>query len=234
MNILGLIPARGGSKSIPRKNIVPLAGKPLLAYTCEAALDSAMLTRVVLSTDENEIAQVGRDFGVDVPFIRPTSLAQDDTGSVPVAQHAIQWLAEHDNWQTDIVVLLQPTSPLRTAQHINDAVKILLNTGSDTVVSVVEVPHQFSPYKLMTVNDNGLLEDFWQDTVAFNRLRRQDVPALLARNGPAVLVSRAEVVAGGSFYGTKTSPFYMSQRDSLDIDTLFDLQLADCLLGEPR
>ncbi|MCI0709847.1 MAG: acylneuraminate cytidylyltransferase family protein, partial [Chloroflexi bacterium] len=116
MNILGLIPARGGSKSIPRKNIVPLAGKPLLAYTCEAALDSAMLSRVILSTDDDEIAQVGRDCGVDVPFMRPTSLAQDDTGSVSVAQHAIHWLAENDNWQTDILVLLQPTSPLRTAQ----------------------------------------------------------------------------------------------------------------------
>lgn len=226
MNILGLVPARGGSKSIPHKNIALLAGRPLLAYTCEAALESRYLTRVVLSTDDETIAEVGRDCGVEVPFTRPNELARDDTPSLAVAQHAIRWLSEHEGWQADMLVLLQPTSPLRRAQHIDEALNLMLQSEADTVISVIEVPHRFNPYSVMKLV-NGYLEDFWQDSLPFNRYRRQDLPTLYARNGPAVLATRVRVIMEqASFYGERVVPYVMTEEDSVDIDTPLDLELA--------
>jgi CMP-N-acetylneuraminic acid synthetase len=230
-NILGLILARGGSKSIPKKNLVPLAGRPLLAYTCEAALRSRSLTRVVLSTDDPEIAAVGRDLGVEAPFVRPADLARDDTPSLPVMQHAIDWLRAQQDWEPDLVVLLQPTSPLRTSRHIDDAVSRLQSSGADTVVSVVRVPHRFSPYAVMEL-DEGRLREFLTGPTSFDRYRRQDMPVLYARNGPAVLVSRTSVLFDReSFYGPITVPYVMEEQDSVDIDTPYDLWIAECLLS---
>jgi CMP-N,N'-diacetyllegionaminic acid synthase len=234
MNILGLIPARGGSKGIPHKNIALLAGRPLLAYTCEAALGSHYLTRVVLSTDDEAIAEVGRNCSVEVPFIRPTELARDDTPSLAVAQHAIRWLSEHEDWEADVLVLLQPTSPLRRAQHIDEALDLMFQNEADTVVSVIKVPHLFSPYSMMRLV-NGYLEDYWQDQLPFDRYRRQDLPALYARNGPAVLVTQVEVVMGqASFYGQRALPYVMKREDSLDVDVPLDLELAAWSLSRRR
>jgi len=231
MNTLGLITARGGSKSIPKKNIAPLAGKPLLAYTCEAALRSGVLSRVVLSTDDAEIADVGRACGVEVPFMRPAAISGDDARSIDVALHAIDWLAENEGWQADVLVLLQPTSPLRTARHIAEALNVLHDTGADTVVSVMEVPHRFSPYSVMRLED-GRLSHFWQGPLPFDRFRRQSVPVLYARNGPAVLITRVSVLQERrSFYGEHVAPYLMNEQDSVDIDTPLDLQIAGSLLA---
>lgn len=230
MNVLGLITARGGSKSIPRKNIAPLAGRPLLAYTCEAALNAQHLTRVMLSTDDEQIARVGQDCGVEVPFLRPANLALDTTPSIDVARHAVQWLAKHDHWQAEVLMLLQPTSPFRRAQHIDEALALLDERQADTVVSVIAVPHQFSPYTVMRLND-GWLEDFWQEPVAFDRFRRQAVPVLYARNGPVVLATRVPVMlAQRSFYGRRVAAYRMTERDSADIDTPDDLRYAEWLM----
>lgn len=225
--LLGLIPARGGSKSIPRKNIVTLAGRPLLAYTCEAALGCQRLTRVLLSTDDEEIARVGRACGVEVPFLRPVELARDDTSSLAVAQHALGWLMDHGGWKPDTLVLLQPTSPLRRAQHIGEALQIMEQADADTVVSVVEVPHRFSPYTVMRLQD-GWLRDFWQEPLPFYRFRRQNLPTLYARNGPVVLATRTSVILDSqTFYGPHTIPYVMSEEESVDIDTPSDLRLAE-------
>lgn len=231
MNVLGLITARGGSKSIPRKNITLLAGKPLLAYTCEAALASRRLTRVVLSTDDEEIAEVGRGCGVEVPFLRPSELARDDTPSLAVVRHAVSSLREMYGFYPDVVVLLQPTSPLRRAQHIDDAMERMLETGAETVVSVIEVPHRFSPYSIME-NRDGWLLDFWQDPLPFNRYQRQQVPTLYARNGPAVLATRTDVIVNGdTLYGSRVAAYVMDTCDSVDIDDAFDLELVSWLLS---
>lgn len=230
MRILGLIPARGGSKGIPRKNIVNLAGKPLLAYTCEAALGSRYIDRVVLSTDDEEIAQIGHDCGVEVPFMRPAELARDDTPSLPVAQHAIEWLREHESWNADLLVLLQPTSPLRRAHHIDAALSIMLESQADTVVSVVEVPHRYSPYSVMELK-GGALQPFLPGQAQFDRYRRQTMPRFYARNGPAVLITRVGVLfRDQSFYGQLVLPYIMDEVDSLDIDTLYDLEIAEFLI----
>ena len=227
MDILGLIPARGGSKSIPHKNIVPLAGRPLLAYTCDAALASKRLTRVILSTDDPSIAQVGKECGVEVPFMRPSELAEDDTPALSVIQHVLQVLMETESYRPDAVVLLQPTSPLRRPEHIDAAVDVLESAGADSVVSVVEVPHQFSPVSVMRIENGKLVPVLDGPLIS----RRQDKPQVFARNGPAVLVMRLATIEKGSLYGEDCRPLLMDAEDSLDIDSPFDLLIAETILS---
>jgi len=224
VNVLGLIPARGGSKAILGKNIAQLAGKPLLAYSCEAALSSQRLSRVILNTDDPEIAEVGRVCGVDVPFMRPDDLAEDDTPILPVIQHALTWLQEQQNFIVDIVVLLQPTSPLRQAEHIDTAVDLLMESGADTVVSVVAVPHNFNPVSVMCLDEQGHLTPFEVGPLI---LRRQDKPRVFARNGPAVLAIRRETIESGRLYGDVVLPLEMNRIESIDIDDADDLAMAE-------
>jgi len=228
VNILGVIPARGGSKAIPHKNIALVASRPLLAYTCDAALASRRLTRVVLSTDDPTIAEVGRQCGVEVPFLRPADLAQDDTPMLSVLQHTLRVLQETEGYQPEVVVLLQPTSPLRRAEHIDAAVDILLETGADSVVSVVEVPHQFNPVSLMRLEE-GRLVPFLEGPLI---LRRQDKPPVYTRNGPAVLAVRREVLLHkDSLYGDDCRPLVMDDKSSIDVDGPLDLEFVEFLLA---
>jgi CMP-N-acetylneuraminic acid synthetase len=226
MEVLGVIPARGGSKGIPGKNLAPVAGKPLLVWTIEAALASHSLTRVVLSTDDAVIADTGRERGVEVPFLRDPALAADDTPIVPVLVDLLDRLRAREQYVPDLVVLLQPTSPLRRAAEIDAAVALLVETGADSVVTVVEVPHQFSPVSVMTLVDGRLQS--WADQATVTR--RQDKPRLYARNGPAVVALRSPVLASGSLYGADTRPLVMAPENSVDIDTPWDLALAEWVL----
>lgn len=212
MDVLGLIPARGGSKGIPRKNLAPVAGKPLLAWTVEAARAARELTRVVVSTDDDEIAAAA---GAEV-LRRPPELAADGTPMLDVVRHAVAELAP------DVVVLLQPTSPLRRVEHIDACVRLLLESGADAVVSVVEVPHAFRPESLMDVVDGRLVARGVART-------RQEKERVYARNGPAVLARRADRI-GGDLYGGDVRPFVMDPRDSLDVDEPHELELAELLL----
>ena len=227
MIALGVVPARGGSKGIPRKNLAALAGRPLLAYTADAARASRRLTRVVLSTDSTDIAAAGEAFGLDVPFMRPANLSTDDTPMLPVLQHALETLAAA-GFDSDAVVLLQPTSPLRRAEHIDAAIALLESSGADSVVSVVEVPHQYHPSSVMTIEGERLRPV----TAGPAATRRQDKTRVYARNGPAVLAVRARVLRLGSLYGNDTCPMVMSPRESLDIDNAWDLELADLILSK--
>jgi len=212
MDVLGLIPARGGSKEVPRKNLAPVGGKPLLAWTVEAARAASELTRVVVSTDDEEIAA---EAGVEV-LRRPAELADDDTPMLDVVRHAVSELGP------EVVVLLQPTSPLRRAEHVDAAVRLLLESGADAVVSVVAIPHRYSPEALMDVVDGRV--------VARGSARtRQEKALAYARNGPAVLALRSERL-GDDLYGGDCRPYVMDARDSLDVDDSFDLELADLLL----
>ncbi|HEY3158462.1 MAG TPA: acylneuraminate cytidylyltransferase family protein [Vicinamibacterales bacterium] len=222
MNVLGVIPARGGSKGIPNKNLALLCGRPLLAYTADAVKASTRLTRTIVSTDDERIAECATSLGLEVPFMRPASLAADEAPMLPVLQHAVEAMRAN-GFETDIVVLLQPTSPLRRAEHIDTAIDWLQRTAADSVVSVVEVPHQFNPLSVMRIEE-GLLKPFLdRPTVT----RRQDKPKVFARNGPAVLAVRASVVASGSLYGERSWPLGMSAEDSLDIDTPSDVRLIE-------
>ena len=224
MDVLGLIPARGGSKGIPKKNIVRLVSKPLLAYTCEAALGSQHLTRVMLNTDDPEIASVGREYGVEVPFMRPDELAQDDTPILPVIQHALEWLEQYAGFVPQAVVLLQPTSPLRSSLHIDQAIQVFKANMADTVVSVMEVPHQFNPVSLMQLDEAQQLQPYLDGPMI---LRRQEKPRVYARNGPAVLIVRREVLLEGKLYGERIYPYIMERIPSFDIDDRYDLEIAE-------
>jgi CMP-N-acetylneuraminic acid synthetase len=226
MAVIGLIPARGGSKGIPSKNIAPCAGRPLLAYTCEAARASHMLDRVILSTDSDRIAEVGRAYGAEVPFMRPAALADDAAPALPVMLHALEWL-ESGGVSAEAIVLLQPTSPLRRAKHIDEAVELFRSTQADSVVSVVEVPHRYHPDSVMREEAGGL--------VPYRRgvhtvTSRHDLKPLYARNGPAVLVASRATLRSGQLYGMRTIGYQMSEADSLDVDTPWDLHLAELLL----
>jgi CMP-N-acetylneuraminic acid synthetase len=212
VEVLGLIPARGGSKGIPRKNMAPVAGRPLVAWTVDAAREATELTRIVISTDDDEIAAAA---GVEV-LQRPVELAKDGTPMSAVVQHAVEALAP------DVVVLLQPTSPLRRAEHIDYAVRQLLETSADAVVSVVEVPHAYRPESLMDVVDGRVVSRGVVST-------RHDKPLVFARNGPAVLALRSDRLSD-DLYGGDCRAYVMDERDSLDVDTPFDLELADLLL----
>lgn len=226
MNVLGVVPARGGSKAIPGKNLAPIGGRPLLAYTADAARASRRLTRTVVSTDDAAIADTARTLGLEVPFLRPAALAADDTPMLPVLQHAARELAR-DGFAADAVVLLQPTSPLRRAEHIDRAVDLLQSTGADSVVSVVEVPHPFTPVSVLRLEGERLQPYLDGETAT----RRQDKPRLFARNGPAVLAVRTRVLEQGSLYGTDSRPLLMAAADSIDVDGPEDLAQAELLLG---
>ena len=229
MEILGLIPARAGSRGIPGKNLVPLRGRPLLAYTAAAAAASTTLTRCILSTDDERIAAAGRELGLEVPFLRPAELALDDTPAFPVVAHAVAWVAAAGR-PADIVVLLQPTSPLRRAEHVDGAVRLLLETGAETVVSVVPVPHRFAPASLLRLGAGGRVEPAL--TGAGDPLSRQQKEQLVARNGPAVYAARVEeLLRRGSLYGAETVAYPMSPVDSVDVDDLDDLALCEALLA---
>ncbi|MCU1356866.1 MAG: Acylneuraminate cytidylyltransferase [Acidimicrobiales bacterium] len=223
------MPARGGSKGIPRKCIAAVAGRPLLAWTADAALAAASLDRVLLSTDDDEIAAVGEDLGLAVTFRRPPALAADDTPMTAVTSHALEW-CRSEGIDVGAIVLLQPTSPLRRPEHIDEAVALLADTGAESVVSVVAVPHQYNPVSILQRSGAGFLERWNDDGPLVTR--RQDKPEVYARNGPAIVVNRAAVVARGDAYGEPLAGYVMSQLDSLDVDGPDDLVLVDLLLRD--
>ena len=230
MKCLGVVPARGGSKGVPRKNLRVVAGRPLLAYTADAVHASARLTRAIVSTDDREIAETARTLGLEVPFMRPPALAGDDTLMLPVLQHAARAMAE-GGFAADVVVLLQPTSPLRRGSHIDAAVDLLESSGADSVVSVVEVPHQFNPASVMRL-ENGRLTPFLPGPAV---LRRQDKPRVFARNGPAVAAVRSRVLESGSLYGDDTRALVMAPEESIDVDSIDDLAYLEFLFARsPR
>ena len=230
MNTLGIIPARGGSKGIPGKNLAPLAGRPLIDYTIDAARNARMLTGLIVSTDDEAIAQHAKASGVDVPFMRPQSLAQDVTPILPVLLDLLNTLEKQGETLPDAVCLLQPTSPLRPAYVIDEAIRMLEDSDADAVVTVVEVPHHFNPVSVMKMVDAFQLVPYLEGEGS-RVTRRQDKPRLYARNGPAVVVTRTKALREtGSVYGTCTLALPMDRAESIDIDEPLDLILAEALL----
>ncbi|MGB0383249.1 MAG: cytidylyltransferase domain-containing protein [Ardenticatenaceae bacterium] len=225
---VGIITARGGSKSIPRKNVKLLAGKPLIAWTIEAALQSDGLNRVIVSTDDQEIAQVARQWGAEVPFMRPAELAQDETPSIFAILHTVNWLDKFESYQPDFVMCLQPTSPLRTAQDIDAVIELTLQKKVDSVVSVTPVDHH--PYWVKKVDDNGRIHDF----VTLNQpiSRRQDLPAVYGLNGSIYLAHREVLLERKGWYTEQTLGYIMPPKCSFDIDTPWDFYLVDLILKD--
>lgn len=226
MKVLAIIPARGGSKGIPRKNIKQLAGKPLIAYSIEAAQAASGLDRVVVSTDDDEIAEISRSFGAEV-LMRPTHLAEDKTPTLPVLQHVVETL-QADGYEPDAVMTLQPTSPLRTSVHIDEAIDLFkADDKADSLVSFVEVPHIYHPRSVMKANEDGYMVPFLDEP---QPLRRQDKEAVFARNGAAIYITRTERLSDYIF-GDNLLAYMMDEASSVDVDTMADFKKIEQYLG---
>lgn len=231
MNVNGewltIIPARGGSKGLPGKNIRLLHGKPLIAYSIEASLKSKYRSEVIVSTDSVEIAEVSKSFGAQVPFMRPSHLSGDEAKTVDVLKHAVECYEQHLGKELSYVMLLQPTSPLRLSTDIDQAVEQFISCEADSLQSVC--PAEVHPYLLRTFEDDQLLP-YIQDQP---HLRRQDLKEMYALNGAIYIVKRKVLMEEDKLVGQSNTGYIMPRERSIDIDDLLDFEMAEFLLQRP-
>jgi len=232
--MLAIIPARGGSNGVPGKNIMYLDGMPLLAYAIEAAHKSYQIDRIILSTDSEEIAEVGRKFGAEVPFMRPVELAQDNSLDIDNSIYTMDRLNSEPesifggfSGNYGEFVILQPTSPLRTFEDIDEAVRIFRMNDADAVISVCEVPYR--PEWLQKTDKNGVLRAFFKDEITLEN--RQKLEVAYVPNGAVYVLKLALLKEKHTYYTDKTYPYIMPPERSIDIDTYFDFELAEFMMG---
>jgi len=229
MQILGVIPARGGSKGIARKNIKLLAGKPLIAWSIETAKKSRLITRVIVSTDDEEIAAVAKQYGCEAPFLRPVELAGDDTPDMPVFEHCVAWLQEHEGYYPDIIVHLRPTGPLRTPQEIDDAISLLMRHPEADSVRSVEEPEK-PPFKMWRP-DGEYIVPFaplpgMKDA---HTAPRQLLPKVYQTTADIGVFWTRTLQDKKSIIGERVLPFVLG-RPTVDIDREIDFAIAEMLL----
>ncbi len=257
--VLVIIPARGGSKSIPRKNIRKLAGHPLIAYSIAAGLAASTVTRVIVSTDDEEIAAVSHTYGAEVPFLRPAEHAQDQTPDLPVFQHALSWLDQHENYHPEIVVQLRPTSPFRNVSYIDQAVNLLINQPEADSSRTVCVPFQ-NPFKMWTIGKDGALQPLIPDLesigiaspgstgstgstlphlpriperkndIELYNMPRQALPDVYWQTGYVDAIRTRTILHKNSMTGDHILPVMMDSSDWIDIDTPDDWRRAERLV----
>ena len=228
--VVAIIPARGGSKRIPKKNLALVGGKTLLARSIEAARSAAAVSHVIVSTDDRHIAESARNQGVEVPWLRPEDLSLDETPTLAVLEHAATWAIRSLHPPPEFGVLLEPTAPLRTGQHIDDAIALLAKSDADCVVSVSEVPHMLNPEELLLC-ERGLLRPFAPSrTMSTRRLRGQQ-RSVYVQNGLVYAFRIKSLLEQHSLYGRKTLPLFTRWEDFVDIDNPEDLELATLRLA---
>lgn len=225
---LALIPARGGSKGILRKNIAPVAGRPLIAWTIAAARNASSVSRIVVTTDDPAIANVSRGFGAETPFLRPAELAGDAASGAAPALHALRWLEEHERYRPKYFVLLQPTSPLRTSDDIDAAMELLRRRRAQSAVSVTPVAHP--PHWTKKIGAGDRLTDYFPNLSA--PACRQELPAAYALNGAIYLIESETFLARESWNAEHACAYVMPEERSLDIDSPWQLRIAEFLLQE--
>ncbi|MBO4249546.1 acylneuraminate cytidylyltransferase family protein [Halomicrobium sp. IBSBa] len=231
MDIFAIVPARGGSKRVPRKNIRSVGGKPLIAHTLEQSRRASEIDRTIVSTDSEEIATVAQNHGGEVPFMRPAELATDEASSLDVARHALDWVRSEGH-DPDVLVLLQVTTPLRTVEDIDGAIRTLRDDPDvQSVVSVSE--YETPPHWAVECEDGYLRPHFDAETLWGEDVKRsQDVPTLYHPNGCLFAVETEQFDSEATFYTDQTAAYEMPRDRSLDIDEPFDLEIARALLGE--
>lgn len=231
MRILGLIPARGGSKGVPEKNIKNLAGQPLLAYTSEVALKSKYLSEVIVSSDDPQIITVAKELGVAVPFIRPSVLALDTTPTIDVIIHALEWY-QAQNIFFDAVCLLQVTSPFRTVPFLDAAIEKFMASGCDSLVSVQQVPHEYNPHWTFEMNSKGNLKIATGKEQIISR--RQDLPTAYHRDGSIYITTTEVLLRDHSLYGKATAFIESDPELYVNIDTLADWVKAEEMIKKQQ
>jgi len=228
--VLAIIPARGGSKTIPRKNIKDFAGYPLIAYSIAAGLQSEMVSRVIVSTDDEEIAEAARRFGAEVPFLRPAAHSQDQTPDLPVFEHALTWLSAQEGYHPEVVVQLRPTSPLRRMWHINQAVQTLIQHPQADSVRTVVVPFQ-NPFKMWTIAADGLMRPLMETGFKepYN-MPRQALPEVYWQTGYVDAAWTSTILDKKSMTGERILPLIIHPGDWVDLDSQEDWQRAEQLI----
>ena len=226
MDVLAIIPARGGSKSIPLKNLVEVGGKPLIAHSIEHALASKLITRVIVSTDHEQITQTALAVGAEVPFLRPAEISQDTSVDLELFQHALRWLKKEENYEPEVIVHLRPTAPYRQPAWIEEAVTLLVNNReADSVRSVS--PPRAHPYRIFRISPEGWLDPIMKhEHPAPHDLLRQDHPPMYHYNCVIDVTRPATIFDQQSMTGTKIAPYIMAEDDVFDIDTPRDLELV--------
>lgn len=231
MKFLAVIPARGGSKGVPRKNILDLAGRPLIAWTIDAAVTSAVFDRILISTDDDEIAEVGLHYGAEVPFLRPAELATDEASSLSVVRHAVDWYVNAQRGQAVGVMLLQPTSPFRSASDIRMAASLASSAMECDPLNVVSVKRcTHDPRWSFRINGLNTLAPL---SATDRSPRRQDAGEIYQPNGAIYVSSTSRILGGGSWYDDPVKAYVMPEGRSIDIDSLWDLEVARLLGTRP-
>lgn len=226
---IAIITARDGSKRLPNKNILDLAGQPLISWTIEAAKNCDLIQEVVVSTDSMEIKEIAEKYNATVPFLRPENLSNDTASSFDVVKHCIDYYKNEENREFEYLILLQPTSPLRTSEDITNAIHLLESKNADAVISICETDH--SPLWSNTVDDNLCLDNFLRDEV--KNTRSQDLPSYYRINGAIYICKISEFLKQKTFFLINNIFGYkMSTDTSVDIDTKLDFIVADFLLKE--
>ncbi|WP_374445523.1 cytidylyltransferase domain-containing protein [Epilithonimonas sp.] len=223
--MIAIIPARGGSKGLPGKNIKLLNGKPLIAYTIEAALSSEKISRVIVSTDDRDIADVALQYGAEIPFMRPTFLASDNAKSIDVYNYTIERIESEEKIKIDEIVVLQPTSPLRLSIHINEAIEIYLKKNADSVISYCKEDHPIFWHKF--INDEGKFEEIFHEDYQRNR---QEIRPTYFPNG-SLYILKKNILLEGIFYTKNSYVYLMDRKYSVDIDTEEDFLFCEYLLN---
>ncbi len=227
MKILGIIPARGGSKGLKRKNILPLGKKPLLQYTLESAKNSKLLTKVILSSEDVEIIEVAKGLGLEVPFKRPDNLSQDTTTSLEVVKHALHYFKEKGEL-FDAVCLLQPTTPFRESELIDKAIQKFILDSPDSLVSVREVPHEYNPHWIFEEKDGRLSIATGEKEII---TRRQELPKAYFRDGAIYLTKASMILDQNSLYGKNIGFIDTTDSPYVNIDTPSDWEKAESILN---
>ncbi|OGM93713.1 MAG: hypothetical protein A3J67_00445 [Parcubacteria group bacterium RIFCSPHIGHO2_02_FULL_48_10b] len=236
MKVLGIIPARGGSKGVPRKNIRNLCGNPLIAWTIEEAKKSKLLTRIIVTTEDSEIAKVARAYGAEIPFMRPKELAADLSTDMDFLTHALDWLRDKEGYEPDIVVTLRVTAPLKTAAHIDEGIqKLIDNPDADAARPIHESPKH--PYKMWKISeDETHLEEFLSKSFTGfdepHNLPRQLFPKVYVHTGAMDIMRRRTIQELKSTSGNKLAYFFMDPKDSVNIDSEMDFQMAEFLMSK--
>lgn len=229
MKILGFVPARSGSKGIPQKNICRLNGKPLIAYTIEEAKKSTLIDRLMVSTDSEEIAEISRKYGAEVPFLRPVEIAGDTSTIEEALLDALKRLTKLDNYKPEIIVLLQPTSPLRKAIHIDESINLLIEKGADCVVSVSKPMEH--PCDMVYWDPSDKMQFLFKEIlIKAGKIQRQDYPECYFLTGALYTFTYEGLIRTESRFGPRTVPYIMKGVDSIDIDAMDDLVIAESIL----